>query len=432
MSIAVAVNNVSKLYKLYAHPKDRLKETLDLWHRSFHTAFYALKDVSFTIHKGESVGIIGKNGAGKSTLLKLITGLLHPTSGTIQCNGRISSLLELGAGFNPEMTGLENVYINGFIMGYSREDMKKCLPDILEFADIGDFIHQPVKTYSSGMFARLAFALSISVSPDILIIDEALSVGDVRFQRKCYARFQELQDNGVTIFFVSHDLDAVRTYTQRVLYFKDGVCVGDGAPDKVTCAYLADLFPKEESPNIQFQASPYIRSEIASDYSCFLTNADSRYKTYGNGFASVDWIGIQGMSNPNIFTGGEQVTFDVSIHWNSAAVLKLCADKKLRKNIIVGMYIENKQLLKIFAFNTFESNIFIDPNQNKALVQFSLKMPVLAPGDYFLLPSVALGEHLNHEMLVWHDEFGIIRSKPQKSAGFMGLFVPDYRAKIVQ
>ena len=209
--IAISINHLSKVYKLYDKPVDRLKESLGLTKQKKYREHYALRDVSFQVKRGETVGIIGTNGSGKSTILKIITGVLNPTQGEVQVNGRISALLELGAGFNMEYSGLENVYLNGTMIGFTREEIDKKLDDILAFADIGDFIHQPVKTYSSGMFVRLAFAVAINIEPEILIVDEALSVGDVFFQAKCYKKFEDFKKMGKTILFVSHDLGRCET-----------------------------------------------------------------------------------------------------------------------------------------------------------------------------------------------------------------------------
>ena len=205
----ISVSHLNKMYKLYDKPMDRLKESLGLSKKKKYKEHYALRDVSFNVKRGETVGIIGTNGSGKSTILKIITGVLNPTDGDITVDGRISALLELGAGFNMEYSGLENVYLNGTMIGFSKEEIDKKLDEILNFADIGDFIHQPVKTYSSGMFVRLAFAVAINIEPEILIVDEALSVGDVFFQAKCYRKFEEFKKMGRTILFVSHDLGKI-------------------------------------------------------------------------------------------------------------------------------------------------------------------------------------------------------------------------------
>ena len=225
---AIKIEHLSKVYKIFDKPTDRVKEALNPFHKRYSRDFYALNDVSLTIKKGETVGIIGKNGAGKSTILKIITGVLTPTSGSVQVNGRIASLLELGAGFNPEMTGIENIYLNGTIMGYSKEEMDDRIQDIIDFADIGEFIHQPVKMYSSGMFARLAFAVNAFVEPDILIVDEALSVGDAAFQAKCISRMKQMMCSGTTILFVTHDMYSVRAFCQRCIYLKKGSVHLDG------------------------------------------------------------------------------------------------------------------------------------------------------------------------------------------------------------
>ena len=210
--LAIEVDNVQKIYKLYDKPSDRMKEAFGFGKKKKHKLHYALKGVDMKIYQGETVGIIGTNGSGKSTILKIITGVLNPTSGRVLVNGRISALLELGAGFNMEYNGIENVYLNGTMMGFSEKEIEAKLPEILSFADIGDYVYQPVKTYSSGMFVRLAFAVAINIEPEILIVDEALSVGDVFFQAKCYHKFEEFKKMGKTIVFVSHDLSSISKY----------------------------------------------------------------------------------------------------------------------------------------------------------------------------------------------------------------------------
>lgn len=246
--VAIRVNNVSKLYKLYDKPMDRLKESLGLSRKQMYKEHYALRNVSFDVHRGETVGIIGTNGSGKSTMLKIITGVLNPTEGDVQIQGRISALLELGAGFNMEYTGIENIYLNGTMMGFSKEEIDKKLDDILEFADIGDFVYQPVKTYSSGMFVRLAFAVSINIEPDILIVDEALSVGDVFFQVKCYHKFEEFKKMGKTILFVSHDLGSISKYCDRVILLNKGQKLSEGKPKQIVDEYKQILVKHDDMP----------------------------------------------------------------------------------------------------------------------------------------------------------------------------------------
>ena len=235
----IEVTDVTKVYKLYDKPIDRLKESMSLSHKNYHRDFYALNHISFDVKKGEAVGIIGTNGSGKSTMLKIITGVLTPTAGSIKTQGTVCALLELGAGFNQDYTGIENIYMNGTMMGFTREEMDAKLQDILDFADIGDFVYQPVKSYSSGMFVRLAFALYISVDPDVLIVDEALSVGDVFFQAKCYHRMDELKQKGTTILMVTHDLGSVMKYCDRVLLLNKGERIAEGKPGE-----MVDLYKK--------------------------------------------------------------------------------------------------------------------------------------------------------------------------------------------
>ena len=240
----ISVKKVSKVYRLYDRAIDRLLESISIRKKSYHKDFFALQDISFSVKKGEAVGIIGTNGSGKSTMLKIITGVLTPTSGSVETKGTICALLELGAGFNQDYTGIENIYMNGTMMGISKEEMDRKLPSILDFADIGDFVYQPVKSYSSGMFVRLAFALYISIDPEILIVDEALSVGDVFFQAKCYHRMDELKKKGTTILMVTHDLGSVMKYCDRVILFNKGEKVGEGLPGQMVDQYKKILAGK--------------------------------------------------------------------------------------------------------------------------------------------------------------------------------------------
>ena len=235
--VAIQVKGLEKAYKLYDKPSDRLKEALGFGRKKRYKEHYALKGVDMTIYQGETVGIIGTNGSGKSTILKIITGVLNPTGGSVHVNGRISALLELGAGFNMEYNGIENIYLNGTMIGFSKKEIDAKMDDILNFADIGDYVYQPVKTYSSGMFVRLAFAVAINIEPEILIVDEALSVGDVFFQAKCYHKFEEFKEMGKTIVFVSHDLSSISKYCDRVVLLNQGVKLGEGSPKEMIDAY---------------------------------------------------------------------------------------------------------------------------------------------------------------------------------------------------
>ena len=234
---AVKVENLDKVYKLYDRPVDRIKESLGFSKKKYHKDHYALNNISFEIKKGDTVGIIGENGAGKSTLLKIITGVLSPTNGNVRVNGKISALLELGAGFNPEYTGIENIYLNGTVMGFSKSEMDMKLEKIIDFADIGEFIYQPVKTYSSGMFVRLAFAVAVSIEPDILIVDEALSVGDAYFQAKSMTKMKELFDKGKTVIFVTHDTSTVKSLCKKAIYIENGIMIDMGPSNEIVDLY---------------------------------------------------------------------------------------------------------------------------------------------------------------------------------------------------
>ncbi|MDO4330352.1 MAG: ABC transporter ATP-binding protein [Lachnospiraceae bacterium] len=250
---AISVQDVTKIYRLYDKPIDRLKESLSLTHKEYHRDFFALSGISFTVEKGQTVGIIGTNGSGKSTILKIITGVLTPTSGQVKVEGKISALLELGAGFNMDYTGIENIYMNGTMMGYSRKEMDEKLQEILDFAEIGDFVYQPVKTYSSGMFVRLAFALAINVEPEILIVDEALSVGDVFFQAKCYRRMEEIRQSGTTILMVTHDMGSIIKYCDKVVLLNKGQFIAEGSAGHIVDLYKKILAGQMDSLNAELE-----------------------------------------------------------------------------------------------------------------------------------------------------------------------------------
>ncbi len=249
--IAIEVKNVGKVYKLYDKPSDRIKDALGLSRKKHYREHHALQGVDMTIRQGECVGIIGTNGSGKSTILKIITGVLTPTSGEVVVNGRISALLELGAGFNMEYNGIENIYLNGTMIGFSKKEIDEKLEEILSFADIGDYVYQPAKTYSSGMFVRLAFAVAINIDPEILIVDEALSVGDVFFQAKCYHKFEEFKKMGKTIVFVSHDLSSISKYCDRVVLLNQGVKLGEGSAKKMIDTYKQVLVGQYVAPEAE-------------------------------------------------------------------------------------------------------------------------------------------------------------------------------------
>jgi ABC-type polysaccharide/polyol phosphate transport system ATPase subunit len=259
--IALSVKNLSKKFQLYETPKHRLKEALHPFRKKYHREFWALRDVSFEVKRGETLGIIGRNGAGKSTLLQIICGTMMPTQGEVYVNGRVSALLELGAGFNPEFTGTENVYMNGTIIGLSRKEMDERYQDIIDFADIGDFINQPVKVYSSGMYIRLAFAVAINVDPDILIIDEALAIGDYKFQNKCLKHLEQLKSKkDLTMIFVTHSLAMISNFTDKVISLNNGCIVDYGYPKEVINRYIDVLHQEKNSIQDVNKGQPFEHS----------------------------------------------------------------------------------------------------------------------------------------------------------------------------
>ena len=347
--IAISVSDVSKMYKLYDNPMDRLKESLGLSKKKKYKEHFALDHVSFQVNKGETVGIIGTNGSGKSTILKIITGVLSPTGGNVTVNGRISALLELGAGFNMEYSGIENVYLNGSMIGFSREEIDAKLQSILDFADIGDFVYQPVKTYSSGMFVRLAFAVAINIDPEILIVDEALSVGDVFFQAKCYHKFEEFKKLGKTILFVSHDLSSIAQYCDKVVLLNRGVKVDEGTPRDMINLYKKILvgqtpaLPSElkDGGSDAATATEQVQTEAGDNSSWsshFELNPD--VNEYGNKKAEIVDFGIldeNGMWSGNI-EKGTNFTIKYKVHFNenvSDPILTYTI-KDLKGNSITG------------------------------------------------------------------------------------------------
>jgi len=302
----IEIKNITKIYNLYDKPSDRLKETIFPLKKR-HKEFVALKNVNFDVHKGEILGIIGKNGSGKSTILKIITNVLTPTSGEAIIHGKIAALLELGAGFNMEYTGIENIYLNGQMIGFSKEEMDEKLQDIIDFADIGDHVYQPVKTYSSGMFARLAFSVAISVDPDILIVDEALSVGDVFFQNKCYRRFEDFRNRGKTILFVTHDMGSVIKYCDRCVLLNAGKKIAEGSAQEMVDLYKKVMVgqwddrenddTEEKIKNIQPDESKLWKEQIS-------INPD--IEVYGDGRADIIDFGIfsiDGELGNNVYKG---------------------------------------------------------------------------------------------------------------------------------
>ena len=399
------VKDLSKVYKIFNRPIDRLKESLHPLHKRYSRDFYALQGISFEVACGETVGIIGKNGAGKSTLLKIITGVLTPSSGEAVVKGRISSLLELGAGFNMDMTGLENVYLNGTIMGCSHAEMEQRLPDILAFADIGDFIHQPVKMYSSGMFARLAFAVAINVAPDILIVDEALSVGDVFFQNKCFKKFAQLRREGVTILFVSHDMGSVRQLCSRVLWLEQGKQRMFGATEEVCEAYFyealrergsleADVLAENEHMEAdQADSAAELELPLLSTAGKKLLHEDMAIRSFF--VQDAEEHRVCTLSPGKLYKAVMAVEFRAAVD-----------------DLIFGFVLENRKGVQLFAFNSFVSNTrhtFAVDKPCVAAGEFSFRLPLVTSGEYLLSPAVAVGCQQEHETRTWLENALVIR-----------------------
>ena len=317
---AIEVKNVSKVYKLYNKPFDRVKEALGVTGRKQYVEHHALSDININIRQGECVGIIGTNGAGKSTLLKIITGVLSPSQGEVRVNGRISALLELGAGFNGEYSGIENIYLNGRMNGFTRSEVDARLEDILAFADIGDFVHQPVKTYSSGMFVRLAFAVAINIEPEILIIDEALSVGDIFFQAKCFRKIEEFKNSGKTILFVSHSMGSIQKYCDRAVLLNKGKQIIDTTPKTAIDLFNKMTVMEEKGGEPENLADERREPGTAEESDCWKQqmNVNPKAVEYGNEEALiVDYCLLNEKGEiTNTIHKGEEFTVKMKVHFN--------------------------------------------------------------------------------------------------------------------
>jgi len=347
--IATQADHISKMYRLYSKPRDRLREAFSLTRKNYHREHYALRDVDFTIHKGETVGIIGTNGAGKSTILKIITGVLSPTRGQVHVNGRISALLELGAGFNMEYTGIENIYLNGIMIGFSHEEINRKMADILAFADIGDFVYQPVKTYSSGMFVRLAFAVAINIDPEILIVDEALSVGDAFFQVKCYHKFEEFKKQGKTIVFVSHDLGSIQKYCDRVILLDRGRKYAEGSPKDMIDQYKMVMAGRKapEPEEAKVEAPLPQAADQDGGLWCEQMEVSPDCSAYGNGSATImDYCVLdRNQRITNVIPAGEEYTIRMKVQFHKAA-----------SDPIFALTVRDKQGTDICGTNTMYEN----------------------------------------------------------------------------
>src|SRR6266705_1523128 len=393
----VEFQGVSKSYPIYDSPGDRLKELITPPRFKFHRDFWALRDVSFEIRRGETFCIVGENGSGKSTLLQMVAGILHPTSGTVQVGGRVSALLELGAGFNPEFSGRDNVYLNGAILGLTTRQIDERYKEIAAFAEIGDFIDQPVKTYSSGMVVRLAFAVAINVDPEILLVDEALAVGDIYFRQRCMRKVHELRSRGITILFVSHAVSDVKAIGDRVLWLDHGRLIDIGEPDRVVSRYLAAMTEKDSTylllksatPNKPRRTGPVCAPEIVET----IPNIDHRF---GDGRAQVIGIAILDEQGRALHTldPSSRILVRISVRATQAVALP-----------ILGFMLRHQLGLDFSGTNTAREGYELAPMQpgDITTVDFYVDLPELYPAAFSFSPAIADGTLIGYQMCDWID-----------------------------
>lgn len=395
----IEVNDVTKIYKLYKDPIDRFKEAVHPFHKQYSVPFYALRNISFQVEKGETVGIIGTNGSGKSTILKIITGVIQPSEGTIAVNGKVSALLELGAGFDMEYSGIENIYMNGAVLGFSRKEMERKKEEILEFADIGDFVYQPVKTYSSGMLVRLAFALAINVEPEILIIDEALAVGDAFFQAKCFHKLEAIKAAGTTILFVSHDIVSVKKLCSRAVWLDRGNIREIGEAKEVCEKYLSMQIEEQNKKKKQ------LVEQLVLDNTINGTTVRSGEE------CSFKKINVEKADGESGTKAGEIVSFYIKDEQkNDVVVLEtgktyyfglLTKFYENIDNVLFGFEMENTKGVKLFSVNNFLTNEVLPHVKAGELyeVSFAVKLPRICATEYLISPSLAAGSQENHIVL---------------------------------
>ncbi len=429
---AIQVDHLSKCYQIYDKPSDRLKQTLMRGHKNYYREFWALKDISFNIKKGETVGIIGRNGSGKSTLLQMVCGTLNPSNGSIQTQGRIAALLELGSGFNPEFTGRENVYLNGTILGLTHEEIDQRFDAIEAFADIGAFIEQPVKTYSSGMMVRLAFAVIAHVDADILVIDEALAVGDAFFTQKCMRFLRNFMQTG-TVLFVSHDTGSVRSLCTHAIWIEKGQIIRQGPPREVCEDYLEAFYEAQQgtstttrlksskpsdTPDVvhyKDQRSDLINaSNLRNDLQVFEFDPDAN--AFGLGGASITAVKILDKQKAPLawIVGGENVTLQIEVQ-----VLEPL------NSPIIGFYIKDRLGQALFGDNTYlstlENPVECQPNQ-QLVAEFTFTMPRLAAGDYTITAAIANGTQEDHVQHHWiHDAVHFKSESTSITGGLIGI-----------
>ncbi|MDE6314584.1 MAG: ABC transporter ATP-binding protein [Lachnospiraceae bacterium] len=420
--LAIRVSNVSKMYKLYDKASDRLKESLGLTRQKRYKEHYALKNVNFEVKRGETVGIIGTNGSGKSTILKIITGVLNPTEGNVKVDGRISALLELGAGFNMEYTGIENVYLNGTMLGFSQAEIDERLDAILEFADIGDFVHQPVKSYSSGMFVRLAFAVAINIDPDILIVDEALSVGDVFFQAKCYRKFEEFKNQGKTILFVSHDLGSISKYCDRSILINKGVKLAEGTPKEMINMYkkllVGQLSLDEEEEQEDAEINSVDLPEETPKQEVIQSNPE--LLEYGNKAAEILSYTIEDSNGivTDTIEKGTDFVIRVKLKFHQRVPEPICA-----------FSIKNVQGIEITGTNTMIENHHIGSREAGEEAEISFYQKMSLQGAEYLL-SLGCTGYEQGEFQVYHRLYDVCNLTVISDKNTVGYYDMDTEVRI--
>jgi lipopolysaccharide transport system ATP-binding protein len=403
--IAVEFSSVSKSYSIYPAPGDRLKELMTFNQRSFHTDYWALRDVSFEVRRGETFCVVGENGSGKSTLLQICAGVLEPTSGTTSVQGRVSALLELGSGFNPEFSGRDNVYLNGAILGFSNKEMDRRFGEIAEFAEIGEFIHQPVKTYSSGMVVRLAFSVAIHVDPEILVVDEALAVGDVYFRQRCMRKVHELRTRGITILFVSHSTADIKALGDRAIWLDHGSVRAIGKADLVVMQYLAAMVEKDARylthdalvhPQHLYQHPEEIEDNIP--------NIDHRF---GDGRAEILGIAIHDIAGAKAHSLQPNTTIIVRISFRAKSNLD---------HPIAGFMFRNHLGVDFAGTNTAREGHTLPPMATGDLctVDFHLDLPALYPSSFSFSPAIANGTLEHYAICDWIDNAIALHMDPSE------------------
>jgi len=403
---AIKTDKITKIYKLYKKQSDRVKETFHPLRKRYHEPFKAIDNLSFQVNKGESVGIIGRNGSGKSTLLQIVCGILTPTSGSIEVNGRVSALLELGAGFNPEFTGVENIYLNASILGFSRAETDRKYDQIIAFADIGDFIHQPVKTYSSGMYVRLAFSIAVHVNPEILIIDEALAVGDIFFRQKCIQHMQNYM-HGCTKIIVTHDMQAVANMCERVIVLDEGKKIFEGSPLKGVEYYTKIMHNElyEPSCSIEKPSEEPQRINLDQDDDWGEVPKES---TGGAREIIIEKVKITSREGEHVLVvkKDDDLVLHLFVHCKSC-----------KKNIIFGYTIKDHVGNAIFGENSCDDHTgLVDLEAGYHHVQLGIKWPEICPGEYTITFGIGEGTHpLRHAVQCWaHNMIFVSSISPDK------------------